>query len=138
MPTLEVTLVQIRNHWILAIVEAIIVDLIGATQNIQEYLADNPDEDEYRGKASQSLNSLYYELMATRNRNSIKNKAGKTIRIKFELPQSEDTPNAEIISRIKDILSSPSMAEKTRRERFFAVYREYLFAINKDNAETKD
>jgi hypothetical protein len=30
------------------------------------------------------------------------------------------------------------MAEKTRRERFFAVYREYLFASNKDNAEIKD
>ena len=118
--------------------DAIIVDLIGATQNIQEYLTDNPDEDEYRGKASQSLNSLYYELMATRNQNSIRNKAGKTTKIKFELPQSEDAPNAEIISRIKNILSSLSMEEKTRRERFFDVYREYLFASNKDNAETKD
>lgn len=118
--------------------DAIIVDLTGATQNIQEYLADNPDEDEYRGKASQVINSLYHELMATRTRNSIRNKAGETTKIKFELPLSEDTPNAEIISRIKDILSSPFMEEKTRREKFFAVYREYLFARNKDNAETKD
>lgn len=118
--------------------DAIIVDLTGATQNIQEYLADNPDEDEYRGKASQAINSLYHELMATRTRNSIRNKAGETTKIKFELPLSEDTPNAEIISRIKDILSSPFMEEKTRREKFFAVYREYLFARNKDNAETKD
>lgn len=118
--------------------DAIIVDLTGATQNIQEYLADNPDEDEYRGKASQAINSLYHELMATRTRNSIRNKAGETTKIKFELPLSEDTPNAEIISRIKDILSSPFMEEKTRREKFFAVYREYLFARNKDNAETKN
>lgn len=118
--------------------DAIVVDLIGATQNIQEYLADNPDEDEYRGKASQSLNSLYYELLATRKRNSVRNKAGKTTKIKFELPQSEDTPIAEIISRIKDILSPISMEEKRRRERFLAVYREYLFVRNKDNAETKD
>ena len=118
--------------------DAIIVDLIGATQNIQEYLADNPDEDEYRGKASQSLNCLYNELLATRKRNSVRNKAGKTTKIKFELPQSEDTPNAEIISKIKDTLSSLSMEERTRRDRFFAVYREYLFASNKDNPETKD
>lgn len=118
--------------------DAIIVDLISATQNIQEYLADNPNEDEYRGKASQSLNSLYYELMATRKRNSIRNKAGKTTKIKFELPKSEDAPNAEIISRIKDILDSTFMTEKTRRERFFAVYREFLYASNKYNTEIKD
>ena len=118
--------------------DAIIVDLISATQNIQEYLADNPNEDEYRGKASQSLNSLYYELMATRKRNSTRNKAGKTTKIKFELPKSEDTPNAEIISRIKDILDSTFMTEKTRSGRFFAVYREFLYASNKDNTEIKD
>ena len=118
--------------------DAIIVDLIGATQNIQQYLADNPAENEYRGKTSQSLNSLYHELLATRKRNSVKNKAGKTTKIKFELPKSEDTPNAEIISRIKDVLSPIPMEEKTSQEKFFDVYREYLFARNKDNAETKD
>lgn len=118
--------------------DAIIVDLIGATHNIQEYFDDNPDEDEYRGKAAQALNSLYFELMSTRKQNSIRNKAGKTTRIKFELPKTEDTKNAEIISRMKDVLSPTNMEESIRRKKFSGIYKDFLFASNKDNAETKD